>query len=119
MNKFTSGFEKVAISGEAIAGAAKKVGKGALEVGKGILGGARESMKGSVGDALKMKGLKNISDAATQHGAAGLKTPAGQKGWGQAIGKAAPSLAAGAGYGVAAKKVYDKAVGSDKTQQYY
>ena len=46
-----------------------------------------------------------------------LSTPGGRKAVATGIGKAAPSLAVGAAGAVAAKKVYDKTLGSDNDKQ--
>jgi hypothetical protein len=119
MNGFAKGFQKVAAGAsllEGAASAAKKIGIGATRVAKGAVGGAGEAMKGTIGDALKLKGLSHLSDAYKTHGVGGLKTKAGQKAWGEAIGKAAPSLAAGGAYAAAGKKIYDKTLGSNKDQ---
>ena len=112
--KFAKGFHKSAASaGAAAINAAKAIGKGAVQVGKGIGEGGKEALKGTIGDAMNLKGMKHLSDAYKSHGVAGLKTPEGQKAWGSAIGKAAPSLAAGTGYAYGLKKVYDKTLGSN------
>jgi len=116
MKGFVAGFEKVAASTAGALATAKNVGKGALRVGKGALSGGKESLKGSIGDALKMKGLSHLSDAYKAHGVSGLKTRAGQKAWGEALGKAAPSLAAAGGYAAGAKKIYEKTMGGNSSQ---
>ena len=117
---FHKGFHKKAGKAEAIGEAAKSIVTGVSTVGKGIGSGVSSSMGHSVGDTLQLKGLGHLADAYKEHGIHGLKTPAGQEAWGKAIGKSAPSLAAGAGYTAAAKKVYDKVTeGSPNQQMYY
>jgi hypothetical protein len=83
--------------------------------------GLTEAGKATVGDTLKLKGLKHIGDAIK--GAGGIsnavKTESGRKALAEGVGKAAPSLGVVAGYAAGAKKVYDKASSKDSDQPYY
>ena len=116
--KFIQGFHKTAdaaSAGKSALESAGKVLKGAKEMGGGAWEGLKKSMGGSVGRALAGKELKHLPAAAKAHGGYlnSLKTPKGRQAMGTAIGRAAPSLAAGGAYAVGAKKVYDKTLGSD------
>jgi hypothetical protein len=112
---FTHGFSKVAKSKEKgiLDTAGKWLGK-AKDVGGGLAGGAKESLKDSIEKHLGLGGLKEIPNSVKQHGGVlnALKTKKGRGDLGRGIGKAAPSLAAGAAYTYGAKKVYDKTLGS-------
>jgi len=119
MSNFISGFAKSAGTLDTALKSARIIGKGAKDIGSGAMSGLKSSMKGTVGDALGLKGLSHLSDAAKSQGLSGLKNRTGRKAWGEAVGKAAPSLAAGTAYAVGAKKVYDKTLGSSGQQQYY
>lgn len=77
------------------------------QAGRGLISGLKSSGGTAVGDAIKLKGLKHIGEAAEvaskQRGLGKkIKTMA------EGVGKAAPSLAAGGLYAAGAKKLYDK-----------
>lgn len=109
---FTRGFSKLAAGVlEQGAGLVKMVGKGVAQSGNS-----------TIKDALKLKGLGHISQAAKASGGIGksLSTPAGRARMAKSLGKAAPSVGALGLYGVGAKKIYDKASeGNGGNQGYY
>jgi hypothetical protein len=125
MSAFISGFTKTAAAAgllEKGLKAARIAGKGALQVGGGILEGAKDSLKVPLGKHLNpLKGMGDISQAAKAQGGVmeAFKRKSGREEMGKAIGKAAPSLAAGAGYAYGAKKLYDKTLGSSSQNQGY
>lgn len=90
-------------------------------IAKAGLKGLKAGGESSVKDAIKLKGLKHVSDAV--HASGGLKksvtTQAGRERLAEGIGKAAPSIGAGAAYGLAAKKVYNKASENNQPQGGY
>jgi hypothetical protein len=81
--------------------------------------GLGESAKHTVGDTLKLKGLKSFGQAADRAGGADkLFTSArGRQHLARALGQAAPSLAVGGAYGYAGKKILDKVNAKDQDQQ--
>ena len=93
----------------------------AAEVTKSLAKGVQASGKSSVGDALKLKGLSHISDAAKASGGwkKGFTTSGGRKAMAEGVGKAAPSLGAGAAYAAGAKKAYNKVTEDNQPQGYY
>lgn len=96
------------------AGKAKDMATGA---GKGAWSGAVASADDKIIKHLKLEGLKHIGEGYEAMGQAkGLH--AKSKAFAHGLGKAAPSLAAGAAYLGAAKKVYDVATGPDKREVY-
>lgn len=92
----------------------------AAEVTKSLAKGVQASGKSSVGDALKLKGLSHISDAAKASGGWGkaFSTKGGRKAMAEGVGKAAPSIGVGGAYAAGAKKVYDKTT-ENQQQGYY
>lgn len=117
MTAFQKGFTKTAASTEGVWNSIKRVGIGATRVAKGMGSGISSAGGQTVGDALRLKGLSHLSDAyKSQNGLKGLKTKAGQRAYGQALGKAAPSIAAAGAYGVGLKKLYDKTMGGSPDQ---
>jgi hypothetical protein len=111
---FIHGISKVAGALDGVARVAKRALVGGTQVAKGLGKGLSQAGAGTVGDALKLKGLSGLGTAA-----AGVGTGAGRKAFGQALGKAAPSIAAGAAYGYGAKKVYDKTLGAPNANEGY
>lgn len=95
---FTKGFLKVA--------GVEEVG----QVGSRLIKGLKSSGSATIGDTLKLKGLKHVSDAVERSGGIGksLGTKAGRRSLAQGIGKAAPSIGMGGAYLAGAKKVYNK-----------
>ena len=121
---FAEAFEKT--SGEMMTSALKAGGKlwrGAKAVGGRLAQGVSESGGSTVSNALKLQGLKHISDAITTAGGVGksLSTAKGRGTLATGVGKAAPSLAALGAYGVGAKKIYDATLGGSgqKQPEYY
>lgn len=120
-------FDKVAAKGAFLKDVGKKLtdyGSKAMTALKGGAKGAKaglaESAKHTVGDTLKLKGIgQGYEHAAKNLGKAkGLKDKS--RVVGEALGKAAPSLAVGGAYAYGAKKLYDKTVGSNSHDgQYY
>lgn len=106
---FTKGFQKTASLEEA--------GQIVSRLGKGL----KASGGHSVGDTLKLKGLKHISEAVKSSGGVGksLSTSTGRKALAEGVGKAAPALGTTAAYGYGAKKLYDKASGGNSGNQGY
>lgn len=122
--KFKSAFEKTAANASATAKSAldtaKRVASGAKQMGNSAAEGLKKSMNVPLGKHLNLSGVSHVTDAAKQHGGFGkaLKSGKGRAALGEGLGKAAPSLAAGAGYAYAGKKLYDKTLGSsDKKNQ--
>lgn len=108
---FVNGFNKLA--GEPVAFGA---------IGKKLLGGLKAGGGETIKDTLKLKGLKHISDAAKASGGwkKSLTTQAGRETLAEGVGKAAPSVGMAAGYGMAAKKAYNKlSRGDDQGQGGY
>ena len=107
---FLNGFSKVAGAMDEAATIVKSLGKG-----------LKASGGSTVGDALKLKGLGHISDAAKASGGwkNAVTTSAGRAAMGEAVGKAAPSIGALGAYGYAGKKAYNKLTGSSQPQQGY
>jgi hypothetical protein len=101
----------------------KRLAAGAKEVGSGAVEGLKKSMNVPLGKHLNMSGVSHVTDAAKAHGGFlnSFKSRKGRAAMGEAMGKAAPSAAAGAGYLYGAKKVYDKTLGSSekKNQSQY
>lgn len=84
-------------------------------IGKGLKAGGEATVK----DSLKLKGLKHVTEAVKSSGGLGksFTTQKGREALAEGVGKAAPSIGAAAGYGIGAKKVYDKVSKGDSGQQ--
>ena len=97
---FTLGLQKTANS------FANKV----TETVKTVARGVKSSGGETIGDTLKLKGLKHIKDTVKRHGGVGmiLHSPQSRADLAHSVGKAAPSLAAATLYGVAANKLRKK-----------
>jgi len=95
-------------------------GREAVSNGKSFSKGVSESTKNTIGDTLKLKGLKHLPDAVEKGG--GFKktfgTEAGRKNFSEALGKATPAIATGAAYGAIGKKIYDKTLGYQSRDNY-
>jgi len=112
---FVGGFAKTAAKASGWAGTAKKVWEGAKDVAHGFRGGIESAGNVALKKHLNpMKAVGHLQDAAK----AGLKTQAGRKAVGTAIGKAAPSIAATGAAAYGAKKIYDKTLGSSGNGSY-
>lgn len=118
-------FEKVANVAKGVEEVGKtlgKWGKKALVAGKGagagLKAGLSEASKHTVGDTLKLKGISQ----GYEHAAKNLSKAKGLGGKskvvGEALGKAAPSLAVAGAYGAGAKKVYNATVGKNEDDRY-
>lgn len=118
---FTQGFIKVSADAKPLAGKISDIIAGGIEMGKSFGKGIHATGTHSIGDTLKLKGLKNVSQAAAQHGGIGaaLKSGEGRKAVSEAVGKAAPSVGALGLYGGAAYKGYKTLAGNNQNQQYY
>jgi len=83
---------------------------------KGLKAGGGET----IGSAMKLEGLKHISDAVKKGKGIGetLKSPVHRELLAEAVGKAAPSIAAAGAYGYGGKKLYDKYKSPSTTDQY-
>lgn len=80
---------------------------GILDNARALAKGVRESSSSSIRDTLKLRGLKEITKAKDAAGGLGhFIRKGGPEAW-QAVGRAAPSLAAAGVYGVMAKKIHD------------
>ena len=121
---FVKGFEKFAdIKASAT--------KGILDTAKSFLGkakqvgaGAYEGLKASGNAPLKqhlnpMNAYRTLSGAAKGQGGLGkaMSNAAGRAAMGEALGKAAPGIAATGAYAYGAKKLYDKTLGSEPTKE--
>lgn len=97
---FTQGLQKTANS------FANKV----TETVKTVARGVKSSGGETIGDTLKLKGLKHIKDTVKRHGGIGmiLHSPHSRSELAHSVGKAAPSLAMAALYGSAANKARKK-----------
>jgi len=99
---FTEGFSKLA------------------GIGSSLYKGLKASGAETVGSSLGLGGLKHISEAVKRAKGIGnaMKDPIHRELLAEAVGKAAPSLGAAAGYGVAGKKLYDKFKAPSTTDEY-
>lgn len=97
---FTEGLNKTA----------KSLGSKITETVKTVAKGAKSSGSETIGDTLKLKGLRHITDTVKRHGGVGmmLHSPHSRSELAHSVGKAAPSLAMAALYGTAANKVRKK-----------
>jgi hypothetical protein len=113
---FAHGFKKTATLTESIA----KGLAGTIQAGKSIAKGVYDSGGHTIGDTLKMKGLKHISDAASHQGGLinAMKSAGGRDAVFSALGKAAPSLGMAGVYTGAAYKGYKKMT-EPSPQDYY
>lgn len=115
-------FEKSA----SFTGALKRglvMGKQLIRGGKNS-GGALRGIGQAGNDTLKsalnpMTGVRHLQDAAKAQGGfvKGFSSRQGRMAMGEALGRAAPSLAAGGAYAYGAKKVYDKTIGDARQEQ--
>lgn len=80
---------------------------------KSFLKGLAQSGSDTVGDTLKLKGVGRLADDVKKIPAG--KGPNARTHFTEALGKAAPSLAAAGAYTYGAKKVYDKTMGGGPT----
>ena len=119
---FTSAFNKIAFDTAKVMPAIKKGLSEAKTLGGAALRGLKSSGGETIGDSLKLKSLGHIGKAVDKAGGLGksLGTAEGRKGLAEGVGKAAPSIAAGTGYTLLGKKLYDKTLGSqDNGPAYY
>ena len=112
---FTRGIYKSsapASAAKSLASKAMSALKSVGEVGAAAAKGTRASGAQTVGDVMKLKGLRHIPSAIEQAGGVrkALSTPAGRELFGKGLGKAAPSLGAATAYLYGGKKLYDTAV---------
>jgi len=118
MNSFVKGFEKTAAGAAAAKGWGETLKRG-LVGAKQMGGGFMKGLKASGDVALKEHlspgtALKHIQDATKGT----LKTQRGRQQIGEALGKAAPSVAATGAYAYGAKKLYDKTLGNSDQKSY-
>ena len=93
--------------------------KGFSKVATSFSAGLSAAGKENIGDALKLKGMRDaVSGLKKSHKGKYkelVKTPAGRGVLAEAVGKSLPSIAVGAGYATIGKKIYNKI--QDQRQQ--
>jgi hypothetical protein len=107
---FVYGFSKIAAEPFSFGPIAKALKEGLISSGKQ-----------TVGDTLKLKGIKSFGEAARASGGAGnlVSTQKGRERLAKAVGEASPSLAVGGAYAAALKKGYDRFAKPDPSYEGY
>lgn len=112
--KLATGASGIMESAGKLLGKAKDIGHGAAS---GIAAGLKDVPKDTIGKHLNLEGRHHLYEGyKAMQGAGNLKDKA--HAFAHGLGKAAPSLAAGAAYAYGAKKVYDKLVGNNQEPPY-
>jgi hypothetical protein len=90
-------------------------------IGKALHKGVKASGSSHVSEALRLKGIKHLGEAAKKAGgwSKAFTTQAGREHMAEGVGKAAPSLAVGGAYAAGAVKAYKKLAPKDDNQGYY